>query len=80
MNRSKFTLLILILILSLVAGCERTDAQIAAGKLRHTLFVECMGLVAKIQRQSDDDVHKVVNACSTQASYMANNMRGKGND
>ena len=75
MNKIKFTLLILILILSLVAGCERTDAQIATGELRQTLFVECLELVAKIQRQSDDDVHKAVNECGNQARYMANQMR-----
>ena len=71
---------ILILILSLVAGCEQTDAQIAIGKLRHTLFVECMELVAKIQRQSDDDVHKAIIACGNQARYMSHEMRGENND
>jgi len=56
-----------------VMGCssEKTAEDIAIGKLRHSLFVECMELSAKMTRQSDDDVSDVVGECSSQSYYMA---------
>ena len=36
------------------------------------MFKECMGLAAKMPRQSDDDVSDVVSECSSQAYYMTN--------
>jgi hypothetical protein len=64
------------LISLLASGCsvEKTAEEIAVGKLRHSLFVECMELAAKMTRQSDDDVSSIVYECSNQSNYMANHM------
>jgi len=61
----------------LLVGCdptEKTDAQVATGKLRHSLFVECMGLAAKMPRQSDDGVSDIVDECDSAAAYMSYSM------
>jgi len=62
------------LFLLLLIGCGKTEGDIKTGKLRHSLFVECMGLAAKIPRQADDDVSDIVGECSLQAYYIANQM------
>jgi uncharacterized protein YcfL len=68
---------LLLIAMLLLAGCnsaEDVKRLTAQGELRHKLFVECMELSAKMPRKSDDDVHKVVDACSSQSYYMANQM------
>lgn len=62
----------------LLTGCTTAESkfeQADRGKLRHELFVECMELASKNPRKSDDDVHKIVDACGQESFYMANHMR-----
>ncbi len=70
---------------SLVVGC--TDGKITLtaeaiaevnavtakkGKARKELFIECMELSAKMERQGDDDVSDIVEECTTSSYYMTN--------
>lgn len=52
------------------AGCDAGFLSPERGAARIVLFKECMELAAKMPRQSDDDVSKIVDACSTQSFYM----------
>lgn len=73
----KYKSITVALICLLAVGCsgQRIDADREIGKLRHQLFVECMELAAKLQRQGDDDVSDVVDECSNEAYYMANQIK-----
>ena len=71
-NINKLGLLFIVL---LITGCsDKTPDDITKGKLRHTLFVECMELAAKMPRKGDDDVSDIVDECSLQSYYMASQM------
>lgn len=48
------------------------------GKLRHELFVECLELAAKIERQADDDVSDIIDVCGTKAYYIARHIKSDG--
>ena len=66
---------IFFILLSFLLGCtseETKKVDKATGELRHKLFIECMELSAKIPRQADDDISDIVEACSSQSYYMAN--------
>jgi hypothetical protein len=72
-------IILAVLMFVCLIGCEKSPIiedkkDIQRGELRHKFFVECMELAAKLPRQSDDDVHKIINSCSDQAWYMANQM------
>ena len=60
----------LLLILLALTACDRKPT----GEIRHSLFVECMELAAKMPRQSDDDVGDIVSACGSHAYYTANHI------
>lgn len=66
----------------LCAGCnteskeETEKRQREKGELRHSLFVECMGLAFKNPRYGDDDVSDIVSECGTQSYYMAAQITG----
>ena len=68
--------IILIIVMLCLMGCvpERTDEDVKRGELRHELFVECMELAAKLPREQDDDVHKIISGCSSYAYYTSNSM------
>lgn len=81
----KNNIAVLVLISALLGGCENgelvmtPEARAAEkstvqkrGVARAEMFKECMGLAAKMPRQSDDDVSDVVSECSSQAYYMTN--------
>ena len=68
----------LIIVLLLVSGCGYSEKQkqkmAERGELRHDLFIECMKLSGKIERQGDDDVSDIISECDNVAYYMANQM------
>lgn len=77
-RKSKMKILFMTIILALLVGCssqtESPQEKIARGKLRHSLFVECMELASKNTRKADDDVSDIISECSTQSLCMANGM------
>ena len=64
--------LVIVLVLTGCATEADNKLEMRRGELRHKIFIECMELSAKSGRQSDDDVHKIVDACGSQSWYMAN--------
>ena len=69
-------IILIVLAVLLTTGCGTPSAEEKArtkayAEIRHGLFVECMKLAAKMERQSDDDVHKIISKCSSVAYYMA---------
>jgi hypothetical protein len=67
----------LLVVIVLLSGCAKEvdiKHEVEKGALRHKLFVECMELSAKNGRNSDDDVHKIVNACTSYSRYLAISM------
>lgn len=69
----------LVLLGLIVGGCDSPPekkqnfaADQKRGEARIALFRECMTLATQMPRQFDDDVARIVNACSEQAYYMTN--------
>ena len=61
----------------MLSGCDIKvkEPSEEAEELRHTYFVQCMELSAKIERKGDDDVSDIISECSTQAFYQTNYLR-----
>lgn len=72
---------LIIIMALLLGGCmsepDKKHEQ-AKGELRNELFNKCMELAIKMPRQSDDDVHKVIDECSSHSLYMSNSMMPYG--
>jgi len=76
-NRILVSIILIALLVSCTHDPEDKKSKIAVGEKRHELFVECMELAAKIERNSDDDVSDIISACGTQSYYIANQMTGE---
>lgn len=72
--KNLFFVLLIVLMFSACGDSSKVAAEKhkKVDELRHTLFVECMELSAKMPRQSDDDVNKIISECGSQAEYMSN--------
>ncbi len=82
-NKTKW--LMVLFTASLVIGCTNGEITLTAeaiaevkavtakkGKARKELFIECMALAARMERQGDDDVSDIVDECTTASYYMTN--------
>lgn len=71
--------------LLLLSGCN-SDPEIkdGSGTLRYEIFRECMRLAAALQSPkeslstTESEVDDVVDECSNEAYYMANNIKNNG--
>ena len=73
-NNKLSAILLSVLSCGALVGCgERTDdtKRMAAGKLRHEIFKECMELASANPRESDDDVADIIDSCDNYAYYTA---------
>ena len=68
----RYLIICLVLVLT---GCGPEPVSVERGDARRSLFIQCMELAAKMPRESDDDVADIVDACSSQSSYMTNYLR-----
>ena len=71
--------LVVLLLCVIFAGCmEFTSSEKSSGLVRHTLFVQCMKLAARIPRQGDGEVANIVSRCNASAYYMSNHIGNSG--